>query len=47
MEVTNTGTTQHKVSGTPTFFINDELVDLTPGEIWPQVEPALKKAIGG
>lgn len=47
MNVTSTGSSEFKVTGTPTFFVNGESVDLTPGEIWPQVEPALRKAVGG
>ena len=46
MEITNTGASKYKVTGTPTFFIDEELVNLTPGDIWPQVEPELKKAVG-
>jgi len=44
MEITQTGTNQYKVSGTPTFLINDENLELQPGPLWPQVEPALRSA---
>jgi protein-disulfide isomerase len=44
MEVTNAGTNQYKVTGTPSFFINGEAVDLQQGQLWPQLEPKLKAA---
>ncbi len=34
------------VTGTPTFFINGELVPLENRAIWPQLQPALNKALG-
>jgi protein-disulfide isomerase len=32
------------VTGTPTFFLNGSLVELSPGPTWPQVESALQNA---
>lgn len=47
MQITNTGAQEQKVSGTPTFFINGEVVELSSGAIWPQLEPKLREAVGG
>ncbi len=38
---------QEGVTGTPTFFINGNMVPLENRAIWPQLEPALRQAIGG
>jgi protein-disulfide isomerase len=37
---------QEGVTGTPTFFINGKIVSLENRAIWPQLEPALRQAIG-
>lgn len=37
---------QEGVTGTPTFFIDGTIVPLSNGPIWPQLEPAIKKALG-
>lgn len=34
------------VTGTPTFFINGDLVPLENRAIWPQLQPVLDKALG-
>lgn len=39
-----TQATEDAVNSTPTFFINGNLVELSPGETWPQVEAALQNA---
>jgi protein-disulfide isomerase len=44
MAVTNTGTNEYKVTGTPAFFINGDQVELNPGKLWNQLEPKLKDA---
>jgi protein-disulfide isomerase len=46
MNVTSTGTSEYKVSGTPTFFVNGELVNDLQPPYWPGVETALKAAGG-
>ena len=46
MNVTNTATTEQKVSGTPTFFVNGELVNALQPPYWQGVEAALKAAGG-
>jgi protein-disulfide isomerase len=33
------------VNGTPTFFLNGKVVEMSPGKIWPQLEPQLQQAI--
>ena len=47
MATTTTAQTEHKVSGTPTFLVNGETVELGNGAIWPQLEPKLREAAGG
>ena len=44
--VTSTGTSEYKVSGTPTFFVNGKLVDALQPPYWQGVEAALKAAGG-
>jgi protein-disulfide isomerase len=46
MNVTSTGTSEFKVTGTPTFFVNGELVVADRPPYWQFVEPALKAAGG-
>jgi protein-disulfide isomerase len=47
VEITNVGTTQHGVGGTPTFLINNTLVELDPNRgVWEQLEPKVRGAIG-
>ena len=47
VNITDTGTNQYKVGGTPSFFINDEQVELaqTPSP-WQQLQPKLRQAVG-
>jgi protein-disulfide isomerase len=35
------------ITGTPAFLINGEQVNITDPAIWPQLEPAIRTAIGG
>lgn len=44
--VTSTGTSQYQVTGTPTFFVNGDLVNTKEALYWQYVEPALKAAGG-
>jgi protein-disulfide isomerase len=37
-------TTKDGVTGTPTFFVDGRLIELSPGPTWPQVEPVLQNA---
>ncbi len=43
--ITNDAVTNKNVTGTPTFFINDEVVPQTSN--WATLEPAIREAIGG
>lgn len=43
-EKLQTQTNADGVTGTPTFFLNGRLVELSPGATWPQVEAALQNA---
>jgi protein-disulfide isomerase len=47
VSVTGSDAEKFNVQGTPTFAINGKTVDLGPGEIWPQLEPKIKAAVGG
>jgi protein-disulfide isomerase len=43
-EITRAGSQEHGVTGTPTFFINGEKLDVGT---WAQLEPRLRMALGG
>jgi protein-disulfide isomerase len=43
-DITQTGTTKYNVQGTPTFFINGDLVPDASG--WDRLRPALNRALG-
>lgn len=44
LERSNTQSEELDVTGTPTFFLNGRLVELSNDPIWPQVEAALQAA---
>ena len=44
MEITQTGSTEHQVTGTPTFFINGSKVP--DAASWEQLQPVLRRALG-
>lgn len=43
-QITQRGSSEYKVQGTPTFFINGELIEQT--STWKALQPALQKALG-
>ena len=43
MQVTQTGSTEYEVTGTPTFFINGQKVEAGS---WDQLRPTLERALG-
>ena len=46
VQMQSDATANFNVTGTPTFLINGEVVEIAPGAIWPQIEAELRKAIG-